>query len=519
MSEKRLTEPERKTLVEYDVDVAVVGGGTAGCVAAIAAARTGASTVLIERFGSLGGCPTVGRCAHIGNRFIDSQMRRVIDGIPVEIMTRIVNEGGTNFPTLEETIYGKTAPPVHILVDPEIMAVVLMEMVEEAGVKLMLHTYFCDPVMEGDQIKGVVVQNKSGRKAVLAKTVVDASGEADVAFSAGVPCSSNPEAPTIASSYGLLLRMGNVDQERFMEYVLNLPVGQPDPDFAEWLSKHVDSPLEELKKHAYWKFFLDPQPVDEGMPRNHPGKARLSSESMEWYREKWVADREFAFVEMHLFRHKIREAVENGDLELFRPVGETGMIAFNFDGVTGGMWRQREVIVNAVTAIGFDAFDSDQISKVEVASRRRALEVSRFMKKYIPGFENAYIVDTGAQTMPRHIRIIEAENSLNQSHRQSIDGQDETAFVATYGHIPGIAHKIPYGMMVPKRIGNLLVAGKSADGAIKVRDIPDMMNMGQAAGTAAALSSQKGISPGQLDIKELQKVLKEQHVILDIPAA
>jgi flavin-dependent dehydrogenase len=80
MGEKWITEPERKTRIVYDVDVAVVGGGTAGAVAAIAAARTGASTVLAEEFGTLGGCPTVGRCAHIGQRFFDDDMRQLIDG-------------------------------------------------------------------------------------------------------------------------------------------------------------------------------------------------------------------------------------------------------------------------------------------------------------------------------------------------------------------------------------------------------------------------------------------------------
>lgn len=302
-----------------------------------------------------------------------------------------------------------------------------------------------------------------------------------------------------------------------MEFVLDLPAGQPKPEFSKWLSDLVGLPIEDLKKHRYWRFFLDPQPVDEGIPRNHPGKGGLTSESLEWYREKWKEDKEFAFVEMHLFREKIREAVDNGDLEFFTHINDMGTIAFNFDGVTGGMWRKREVIINAITAIGFDAFDTEQISKVEVASRRRVLEVSRFMKKYIPGFEEAYIVDTGAQTMPRHIRIIEAETSLNYPHRQQPDGIDDTVYIATYGYIPGIAHKIPYGIMVPKRIENLLVAGKSADGAVKVRDIPDIMTMGQVAGTAAALSAQSGVSPRLLNVKELQKVLKEQHVIMDLP--
>jgi len=517
MSEKWLTEPQRKTAVQYDVDVAVVGGGTAGCVAAVAAARTGASTVLIERFASLGGCPTVGRCAHIGNRFIDNKLRRVIGGIPVEIMQRVVKEGGTQFATFEETIKGKTIPPVFILVDPEIMAVVLMEMAEEAGVKLMLHTYYCDPILDGDTLKGVVVQNKSGRKAILAKTIVDASGEADVAHSAGAPCIANPEFPPVSSSYGLLMRMGNVDQPRFMEHVLSLKAGRPNAEFDEWLSKLVGRPADELREDMYWRFFLDPQPVDEGVPYNHPGKARFTPDSIDWYREKWTTEQNFAYVEMHFFRDKIKDAVDNGDLALFRRKNGVPAIGFNFDGVTGGLWRTGEVLINANTLIGYDAFDTEDISKVEIDARRRAVELSRFMKKYIPGFENAYLVDTGAQTMPRHIRNIEAEYALTSEDLNQTPGYDDAIYVATYGFQPGTAHQIPYRIMLPRKVENLLVAGKSAGGAHLIRSIPSVMTMGQAAGTAAALSARGGISPRQLDIHKLQGILREQGAILDMP--
>jgi len=517
MSEKWLTEPQRKTAIQYDVDVAVVGGGTAGCVAAIASARTGASTVLIERFGSLGGCPTLGRCAHIGNRFIDDRKRQVIDGIPMEIMERVAREGGTHFPTFEETMRGKTSPPVHILVDPEIMAVVLMDMAEESGVKLMLHTFYCDPIMDGNTIRGVLVQNKSGRKAVLTNTVVDASGEADVAFSAGAPCRANPEFPLMLSTYGLLMRMGNVDQPRFMEYVLDLPAGQPNPEFDGWLSRQVGRPVESLRNDMYWRFFLDPQPVDEGLPRNHPGKTGFTRDALDWYKERWTTEQDFAYVEMHFFREKVKEAVENGSLELFHQITDVGAVGLNFDGVTGGLWREGEVIINAITLIGFDAFDTEDITRVEVVARRRSVELSRFMKKYIPGFENAYIVDTGAQTMPRHIRNIEAEYTLTMQDLQETRGYDDAVFVAPYGHIPGISHQIPYGIMLPKLIRNILVAGKCAGGAHLVRDIPTIMTMGHAAGTAAALAARERISPRRLDIKKLQNALREQGVILEVP--
>jgi len=516
LNKQFLTEPERETKVEHDVDVVVVGGGTAGCIAAIAAARTGASTVLIEKFGSLGGCPTIGRCSHLGNRFIDEHKRIVLGGITVEVMRRLSSEGGTRYPTFEETVMGKTRPPVHILVDPEVLAIVLLEMVEEAGVKLMLHSVYCDPIMLGNEIQGVIIQNKSGRKAVLGKCIVDTSGEADVAYSAGAPCESNPLYPSMASTYALLMRMGNVDHEKFMSYVLDLPAGEPRPEFDRWLVDQTGSPLEQLRSEWYWKFMLDPQPIDEGVPRNHPGKKGFTREALDWYREKWETERDFSYVEMHFFREKIREAVDNGDLELFQEIDDVGRIGFNYDGVTGNSWRHGEVILNAITMVGFDAFDSDDISKVEIYARKRALGISRFMQKYIPGFEKAYIVDTGAQTLPRHIRNIDAEFSLTHESLQTTKGYEDAVFMTTYEDVPGIAHQVPYGMMVPQLIENLLVAGKCADGAYLVRDIPSMMTMGHAAGTAAALSVKENTVPRKLDTDLLQSILKQQGVIMEL---
>ncbi|MBT4263046.1 MAG: FAD-dependent oxidoreductase [Deltaproteobacteria bacterium] len=152
-----------------------------------------------------------------------------------------------------------------------------------------------------------------------------------------------------------------------------------------------------------------------------------------------------------------------------------------------------------------------------VAARKRAIELSRFMQKYIPGFENAYIVDTGAQTMPRHIRNIEADYPLTEEVLTQNEACDDAVYVTAYGHQPGTACQIPYGIMIPRQVENLLVAGKCTDGAHLIRSIPSMMAMGQAAGTAAAPSAREVVSPRQLSIEQLQRTLREQSVILNLP--
>jgi hypothetical protein len=521
MSDRSLTEPERKTPILYDVDVAVVGGGTAGTVAAIAAARTGASTVLIEKFGSLGGCPTVGRCTHLGNTFIDKHLKRTMAGIPLEIMDRLVKAGGTTNSNLEELLTGRVKYSNFIIADPEVLAIVLIEMAEEAGVKLMLHTLFCDAIMEEDSVKGVLVQSKAGRQAVLAKTVVDASGEADVALSAGAPCRRGGE---YLSSWGLLMRMGNVDVEEFLAYFLSLEAGEPNPEYTEWLSGYLGLSAEELRGDRCWSAYTDPQPVGLGVPTTHPGSQVFTSETQRFFEKKWRTDGYFSYINMHFFRDLLRKAVENGDFELSRKVDGIGEITNHLDGFTSGSWRKGEVVLNAIRAQGaFDAFDIEHITKIEIAARKRVIELTSFLRKYMPGWEDCYIVDTGAITMPRHVCMIEGEYTLDLDDMQEGKEFDDAVFLGaseitkdpSYGR-PGFAFQAPYRMMLPKKTENLLVAGKCASGSPYVRAIPSIWAMGQAAGTAAALASRKGVTPRQIGISELQETLREQGAIIDL---
>lgn len=522
MTNTFINEPVRKTRVDYNVDVAVVGGGTAGCIAAIAAARAGASVALIERFGAIGGCATTGRCFHIGNLLYDGEGNQLIDGIPAEVIRRVAAEGGTQYEDLEEIVFGKGTKPLFFLMDPEILNMVLMEMVQEAGVKLMLHTYFCDPIMDGEnKIKGVIAQNKSGRFAVMAKNVIDASGEGDVAFDAGVPCNSSEYLDWL-KTYGLLFRIGNVDVEKFMEYTLNLPAGEPRPEFDEWLPKQTGRDIEDLRKDWYWHHFLDPQPGGWGVPGDDPEKTVFSKDTLEWFKKRWESDGDFAYVGIHFFRELIKKAVDNGDFEFISEVDDIAHIGYNYDGITGGKWRNGEVLINVICPRpGFDAFNTDHVAQMEVASRKRALELARFFKKYMPGFESSYMIDTGYQTLPRHIRFVESEFGLTEEvevekHLMELEEVEDVIFMAPVEMVGKKALKLPYKMLLPKKVDNLIVAGKCVAGSVLVRGIPLIMAMGQAAGVAAAIASKENVTPKQLDVKTLQKELEEQKVILSL---
>jgi len=203
---KTVTEPPKEIPIAEEADVIVVGGGLAGVAAAVAAARNESHTLLIERSGLLGGVATSGLMASISNYFFAPDGEMVVKGLPQEIVERLAKYGGT-------TSNWKSASLPHITNDPEVLGLVLVELVEEAGVEVLLHTFVVDSVVEDSQLKGLIVENKAGRQGVLGKIVVDATGDADVAAKSGAPLKYNPP-----GSNSLEFRMGNVNIQRLYEY-------------------------------------------------------------------------------------------------------------------------------------------------------------------------------------------------------------------------------------------------------------------------------------------------------------
>src|SRR5690606_34520626 len=161
-------------------DVLVVGGGTAGVGAAIAAARTGSRTLLVERYGFLGGVANVGLCLHT---FHSSKGERIVAGVPWEMITRMVEMGGSTGPVFIENAHMETTTPI----DVEVMKYVTQEMVMESGARILYHTTPLDVTVEDGKVTGVVVSNKGGRTLIRSKVVIDASGDGDIATWAGVP--------------------------------------------------------------------------------------------------------------------------------------------------------------------------------------------------------------------------------------------------------------------------------------------------------------------------------------------
>lgn len=187
----------------WTTDVLVVGSGSAGATAAIAAAQQGASVALIERYGFMGGTSTQVLDTFYGFYTPGEPARKVVGGIPDLVVEKLEDHGAA---IIRPNTYGAGDG---ITYDPEILKIVWEQLAIEAGVNLLYHTFVCDVEMDGDRVTGVLAINKSGPVRIQAKTVIDASGDADVAAAAGVPYEGAKDGPV--QSLTTTFRMLNVD--------------------------------------------------------------------------------------------------------------------------------------------------------------------------------------------------------------------------------------------------------------------------------------------------------------------
>jgi len=185
-----------------DYDVIVVGGGPAGVGAAFAAARHGARVLIVEQFNCLGGVATAGGHGHICAYTARGSDTRVVGGVAEQISQRVVDAG-----------FG-VRDPGNLDFEVEGMKLVLEQMAQELGVDLLYHTFFCESVDDDGKVAGVIVQGKSGRREIRAKRVVDCTGDADVAASAGAPFEVGRPGDGKCQPVTLMFTIGGVDWDQ-----------------------------------------------------------------------------------------------------------------------------------------------------------------------------------------------------------------------------------------------------------------------------------------------------------------
>jgi flavin-dependent dehydrogenase len=197
---------------QLETDVLVIGGGTAGVGAAVAAARTGSRALLVERYGFLGGVANVGLCLHT---FHSSQGERIVAGLPWEMITHMKDLGGSTGPVFIKNAHMQTTTPI----DVEVMKYVTQEMILEAGGEILYHTSPLEVLVEDNKVCGVIVVNKSGRMLIRAKVVVDGTGDGDIATWAGVPYEKGRSSDGKMQRMSMVFKLGNVDLPRAIEEI------------------------------------------------------------------------------------------------------------------------------------------------------------------------------------------------------------------------------------------------------------------------------------------------------------
>ncbi len=506
----------RQIPVVADVDVAVIGGGTAGAIAAIAAARLGAKTVLIERMATLGGTPTTNFMGSMGDRFMTRDGVQLLGGLPFEVVDRLAKAGGTQHPTGMETIRGAMDIPFTVPFKPEVLSDVLLKMVRESGCQMLLQTHFSHPIGPAERPRGFVAVNKSGQVAVMARAFVDASGEADMAAACGAPCMGlSGDDDFGVTSWGMLMKIGNVDFGKIMERFAAIQPDDAFDEFDRWLPGHLGMTVEQIKADQFWRHYIGPLTFGHA-PMFEPGETLYTARRRQWMLDRWAREGVLYNFELNLLRNELMAAIRAGDLTVPKKFPGFGLLNLNNDGFAIGAWGEGVALVNTCNAIaGFDGTCGEHVSRAEEEGRLYNMEIANFYKKYVPGFERSFVTAIGWQFVPRHARMI---RGMAVGSREMIDctgrAADDPVYLFGGMGMFGKPNQIPYGVLVPKKVQNVLVAGKCASGVSFFRSIPSCMAMGQAAATAATIAAESGAAAWDIDRAALRARLLSQGVIL-----
>lgn len=473
-------------------DVIVCGGGTAGVSAAICAARTGAKTLLVERLGALGGQMTAsGPPGFAYANIFNDHGEQIIDGFLGETHARLLADGHA----MPLPPPGERTARSFAFIDPDWWGFLIFDLMHEAGVRLLLHSLIVDVIKEGDRVRGIVVENPSGRQTILGTVVIDCTGEGEVAARAGVPFEiAGKDDPFPFEPPSIAFAMDGVDWDAVLAYA------KAHAEEMAVISRGIDTPPAVIEKKT--RQIRDMQHGSELIVLG-----QLSFDAI------------------------TRALIATGE---HHPYGDIG---FFFTPREGG--AMQATFQHSAQVHNVDCTDADQLTAAEVEARRQAAITLRAARKHLPGFERAYLSKISTELRIRETRRIRGDYQLvwadANTGRKFPDvigksamtvGSRHVATVDTLGTYPcGRAHPpeggsfdIPYRICVPLAVEGMLVAGKmvSTTRECALRFLPETMETGQAAGVAAALCAERGVTPRELEanVGELQALLAAQGVIL-----
>ena len=445
-------------------DVLVVGGGPAGVCAAIAAARCGADTLIIEQGNCLGGMATRGLVAPFMTCYDTTGEIMVIRGLFAEIVDRMVALGGAIHPSQVRagTPFSAWITKGHDHLTPfdaETMKFVLDQMCAEAGVKLLFHSTLLEPIVKNNAIKGVRVLGREGIGRINAKVVIDATGDGDVAAKAGVPCTfGNPELGKVQPST-LFFHINNVDSPR--------------------LIKDVEAHLHEFRKVNGVSYRALHWRVEEA---EAAGEWDINRKSVNIYRG--VREDEWA---VNCTRIANVDATSTGSLSAAEIEGR----------------RQVQEMMN---------FFHKYVPGCENATIKSSASTLGIREsRHVQG-EYLLTADDLLQGVVPDDSILVASNSVDVHGR---NGANTTEYKTIEN---GQWYGLPFRSLIPLDVDGLIVAGRAisatSDAAGAVRVMPPCMAMGHAAGIAAALAAAGSCKPRSIDASEVRQKLLEQGAFL-----
>ncbi len=455
---KLYTEPPRQIPVLAKTDVLVVGGGPSGIAAALAAARAGAKTLILERFGCLGGVLTTVGCE--GYAWFRHEGTIEAGGIGREIEDKAIEMGAAR-PEPQSNSHA---------IDAEMFKYVADRMMKEAAVSVLFHCWAVDAIKDGNCVTGVITESKSGRQAILAKRIIDCTADADIAYFAGAPIDKRPKDQMLGLT--VMLNCVGVDVAKFEAYIAD-----QKPTYADWGTGFSD-----------WS-----------------GKSGGIATSRK-------EDKMFSpYLEAPFAQAKKdglipKDAKVCGTYSTFSEHGEATQL-------------------NLVTMRGLDCTDVHDLTKAEIDGRENCIHAISALRAYVPGFEQVKLRNFGMTVGTRDSRKIVGQRTIDADYVTG-EGRCEDSvgifpeFLDGYGLIvlptTGRYFQIPYKIMVPQHVDNLLVAGRAVAGDkvshSATRNMMCCAATGQAAGVAAAVSIKTKNTTSEVKIEEVQKILVHQGV-------
>jgi hypothetical protein len=462
INEQNVIKEDVRKYPSREFDVVVAGGGTAGVVAAIASARNGAKTALLEGKGYAGGTVVEGGTAlhsffNLWKPFPGVEKRQVVKGIAQEIIDRLLLIGGT---TGHGDVTGKIDYDcVCTAIDTELYKLVVLEMLSEAGVNVFTNTLVAGAVKKGASLEGVITQSRMGRELFRGKCFVDSTAYGDLSAYAGAEFKELNDHP-VCNSMGL----GNVNIEKLYSYL--------------------------VKKNALGDLAYGTRDGREGEI------IRIGSESG------------------YTIRGKLPQEFVDGIVKL-----GSGLI-------TTTVHDNYLMFIKVNYKLPVSPTNRDEVAKAELIIRQNQFKTLELFRKYLPGCENAFIARTSPSLNIRRGRTITCDYDISLADViEARHFDDEVMVYGFHDSAPryqiknGGTYGLPYKALRVRNIDNLLAAGmlitSDFQAHMSTRNTVCCMGQGQAAGTASALCAKKGYGIRELPYRELRDALEKGNVYFE----